>query len=66
MIIAADNALIGNVILQSFWNASTMNLQGYWTEVHQIFTQCSKIIATVNTSIGTVIFQSVLEFHSDE
>jgi len=36
---------------------------GYWTEVHQIFAQCSEIIAAVNAGIYEyiAIFQFVVE-----
>jgi len=38
-------------------------LWGYWTESHQIYTQCREIIVL---EIGIVTFQSILECQSDE
>jgi len=36
-----------------------LKLRSYWTEVHQIFTQCSQLIADESFEIGIAIFQSV-------
>jgi len=41
-------------------------LWSYWSEVHQIFTQYSKIIAAIKASIDIVIFQSFSECESDK
>jgi len=36
-----------------------LELWSYWTEVHQLFTQCSQIIADELTEIGIAIFHYV-------
>jgi len=50
---------VGQVLL----NTGTKMSPGYWTEVHQIFAQCSEIIAAVNAGIYEyiAIFQFVVE-----
>jgi len=39
---------------------SSWKLRCYWTEVHQILTRCSGVIAAVDACIGIIIFQLVL------
>jgi len=39
---------------------------GNWTEIHQISTRCSRIIAAVNLHIGIAISQFVVEWQCNE
>jgi len=41
-------------------------LWSYWTEVHQIYMDCSKIIADELLKIRMVIFRTISEYQSDE
>jgi len=43
-----------------------LKLRSYWTNVQQIYKQCSQIIEDESLKIRMAIFQAVLECQGDE